>query len=165
VIKQKLLVLVMVALFGGVASAADIVPLLQQASEAWAANDLPLAESRFREAAQQQPDSSAAYAGLAKVLMLQNRNDDAIEAYQSAIMVSPEDAKLFLGIAVAFLHGGEYGAANAMVAQALVLDPELKGAQNLALYIDRKQAQLAEAEKQGQLPAGHPAPDADAAAE
>jgi len=164
VFKPKMIILALIAqlaLPASAALAADTATLLQQAEAAWAAQDLKLAETRFREATTQDNDSAEAWAGLAKVLMLENQNTQAIDAYQSAIMASPEDPSLFLGISIAYLHGGEYDAANAMVAQALSLDPSLENAKKLSQYIERKEQQLAETEQQAAaLPAGHPQPGA-----
>jgi len=142
---------------------APVSALVEEGGKAWAAKDFPLAESKFREAAALDGGATVGNAQLANFLMSRNRNEEAIEAYQAAIMASPEEPGLFLGIAVAFLHEGHYGSANAMVAQALALNPELKNAKKLAEYIDKKEQQMAQeaaAQPMGTeaFPAGHPLP-------
>jgi tetratricopeptide (TPR) repeat protein len=165
--------LVLAVLLSGVVQAADttvvdttpapVTTLVEEGGEAWAAKDMTLAESKFREAAALDGGAAVGNAHLANFLMSQNRNEEAIEAYQAAIMASPEEPGLFLGIAVAFLHEGHYGSANAMVAQALALDPSQKNAQKLAQYIDKKQQQMAQEASDKPMgaeafPAGHPLP-------
>lgn len=174
---QKILTLVLAVLLSGAVQAADtttadttspqVSTLIKEGGKAWAAKDMALAESKFREAAALDGGATVGNAQLANFLMSQNRNKEAIEAYQAAIMASPEEPGLFLGIAVAFLHEGHYGSANAMVTQALALNPGSENARKMALYIDKKQQQLAKQAEEDQanavmgtdaFPAGHPLP-------
>ena len=60
-------------------------------------------------------------------------------------MRDPGNARLFLGIAVAYLHQQAYGMAKAMVEQALKLDPNLANAKKLGEYVDAKQQLVAKA--------------------
>lgn len=163
---RKLLFAGMAAmLLGGGALAADTASLQQAGTRAMQAQERGQTEQALRLAVAQSSDAastSAANAQLAAFLMSDNRNQEAIEAYQSAIMASPEQASLFVGIAIAYLHEGSYSSAQAMAAQALALDPDLDGAKKLALYIDKKQELLAaQAAAAGAgddaMPAGHPA--------
>ena len=169
----RILTLVLAVLLSSVVQAADttvvdttpapVTTLVEEGGKAWAAKDFAQAEKKFREAAVLDGGAAAGNAQLANFLMSQNRNKEAIEAYQAAIMASPEESGLFLGMAVAFLHEGRYQSANAMVAQALALNPDLKNAKKLAEYIEKKQQQLAQQAEQAPVgteafPAGHPLP-------
>jgi tetratricopeptide (TPR) repeat protein len=169
----RILTLVLAVLLSGAVQAANttavdntpaqVSTLVEEGGKAWAAKDMALAESKFREAAAMDGGAAVGNAQLANFLMSENRNQEAIEAYQAAIMASPEEPGLFLGIAVAFLHEGHYGSANAMVAQALALNPELKNAKKLAEYIEKKEQQLAQQAEQAPVgteafPTGHPLP-------
>ena len=144
--KRKLLFAGMAAmLFGGGALAADTASLQAAGNRALQAQEISETEQALRLAVEQSSDAAAlsvANARLAAFLMSDNRNREAIDAYQSAIIASPQQAGLFVGIAIAYLHEGSYSSAQAMAAQALALDPDLDGARKLTLYIDKKQQQL-----------------------
>jgi len=136
-------------LFGGGALAADTAALMEAGNRAMEAQQLSVTEQGLRLAVAESADDAAtskANARLAGYLMSENRNGEAIEAYQQAIVASQEDAGLFVGIGIACLHESSYASANAMATRALALNPELEGAKKLALYIDKKQEQLAAAE-------------------
>ena len=140
-------------LIGGNASATNVDSLLMEGNTAWAAKNIELAEQKYREAIALDPESAPARARLAGLLASNNRNKEAIEAYKEAIMADPENARLFVGIAIVFLHEQSYQSANAMVARALQMDPNMENAQKLSLYIAKKQEVLAEQEAAAQATA------------
>ena len=118
---------------------------LDKGSKLWSEKKLDLAETEFRDAIKKHPKSAKARARLAGFLLTQNKTADAIPAYQDAITLDPENPKLFAALSIAYLHQSRYGMAKAMANQALQLDPELKQAQKLNEYIEKKQQVLEQA--------------------
>ena len=117
----------------------DADRLIAEGDSLWVRQELGQAEARFRQAIAESPDSVRAYQQLAGVLMTQNKTREAIEAYQTAITLDPENPKLFVAIAIAYLHEQSFSAARAMGRQALQLDPGLKEASSLLEYMDARQ--------------------------
>jgi Tfp pilus assembly protein PilF len=113
-------------------------PLVVEGNRLWAEQQFEPAESRYRQAIAESPESPTAHRQLAALLLAQGRNRDAIEAYQTAITLDPGNAGLFAALAVAYVHEGSFSAARAMCQQALQLDPEVAGAQSLLQYIEAK---------------------------
>lgn len=116
---------------------------IKKGNSLWQQGKLTEAEDQFKQAIKSDPDSSSAHARLAGLYLTQNESAKAVDEYQLAIMNSPEDARLFVGIAIAYLHGQHFEMAQAMVAQALALNPEMVNAQKLQSYIDKKREFLA----------------------
>ena len=99
-------------------------------------------EKTLKQQAADRPGDADARARLAGFYLSSNQTVLAIEAYQDAITLRPDDPRLFLGLAIAYLHAGHHAMARAMTEQALQLDPHLNNAAKLREYIDRKQAAL-----------------------
>ncbi len=116
----------------------DLEVLLQQADAAWKAGDYAAAESAYRQAIPLERDSARAHARLASFYLLRDRPREAVAEYQEAILRDPEDARLFVAIAVAYLHQRSYSMAQAMVQRALELDPGLANARKLQQYVEAK---------------------------
>jgi tetratricopeptide (TPR) repeat protein len=118
---------------------------IEQGNKFWNENMLDAAEKSFRQAAEQVPEHADAYERLANLYLVSNRIADSIPLFKHAIMLDPENAKLFAGLSLAYLHQQEYSKANAMANQAKVLDPTLTHADKLIEYIALKQAVMAQA--------------------
>lgn len=116
---------------------------INKGNSLWQQGKLTEAEDQFKQAIKTAPDSSAAHARLAGLYLTQNQSARAIDEYQHAIMNSPEDARLFIGIAIAYLHGQHFEMAQAMVAQALALNPQMTNAKKLKSYIDQRRELMA----------------------
>lgn len=142
-------------LFAGVVFAESADQMIEQGNAYWAENKPDLAEQQFKQAIDADPGSLAAHKQLAALYMSQNKNQQAIEAYQAAITLQPDNASLFVGICLAYLHEGSFSASQAMCSQALKLDPEMENARKLQSYIDAKMA----AQRENQS-AAQPATDA-----
>ena len=142
-------------LAAGAVLAESVEQMVDQGNKYWAENKPDLAEQQFKQALDADPDSLAAQKQLAALYLSQNQNQQAIDAYQTAITLQPDNPSLFLGICLAYLHEGSFSASHAMCSQALKLDPESAHAQQLKKYITAKMA----AEK-ANLPAGHARIDA-----
>jgi cytochrome c-type biogenesis protein CcmH/NrfG len=117
-------------------------PLPEQHADTAMTAQQQAAEKRLKLAVTDHPGDADARARLAGLYLLSNRVDLAIEAYQDAITLKPEDPRLFLGLALAYLHAGHHSMARAMTEQALALDPQLDNAARLREYIERKQAAM-----------------------
>lgn len=150
-LRYKLLVTILVLMSASV-FAVDVSPQIDAGNQAWADGNVEEAEAQFRQAIKLNPDVAKPYARLAALLLTQNNNIAAIETYKTAITKDPENADLFVGLALAYLHQQSYSLANAMVNQALQLNPELENAQKMQEYIQKKRALL----QQAPMPADHP---------
>jgi tetratricopeptide (TPR) repeat protein len=86
--------------------------------------------------------SKNAYIALANLYMSENKNKEAIVNYQGAVLLDPEDPKLFVSMSIAYLHLGLYQMSKVMAEQAILLDPALAHAGKIIKYIDKKQEML-----------------------
>lgn len=118
---------------------------LAQAESAWKTGRFEQAENAFKQALEQYPGASDVHARLAAFYLSRHRVRDAIEQYQQAITLSPENPRLFVGLAIAYLHQQSYSMARAMVGRALELDPDLANARKLSDYVEAKQRLVTEA--------------------
>jgi len=114
----------------------------------WSASQAKAAkqESLLIKKIEQDPENKAAHASLANLYLGNNKTKKAIEAYQQAIIVDADNARLFAGISVAYLHQSKYAMAKAMAEQAIKLDPEMKHAIKIKEYITKKEEVIAQAE-------------------
>lgn len=131
---------------------------LDAGKKLWSENKLDLAEAEFKKAVEEYPGSAQAHATLAGFLLLQNKTVEAIPAYQQAIILDPENAKLFAGLSIAYLHQSKFNQAKAMADEALRLNPEMKQAEKLNEYIDAK---LEVMELAAKVPADQPGAEPD----
>ena len=65
-----------------------------------------LADSEFRRAISEAPEDSAAYANYGIFLLERNRVQDALQQFQRAISLNPENVQGFLGMAEALQRAG-----------------------------------------------------------
>ncbi len=129
-----------------VLAAPDLQSLIATGNLQWQKGELAEAEASFRRAMDLAPASASAYARLGSLYLTQNRTGEAITIYQEAIMRDAENPRLFLALSIAYLHQSHYAMAQAMVEQALSLDPQLKDALKMQQYIQTKQQVLSVAE-------------------
>ncbi|MCU7958426.1 MAG: tetratricopeptide repeat protein [gamma proteobacterium symbiont of Bathyaustriella thionipta] len=119
--------------------------LVKEGNRLWSENKISQAEKIFRQAIEKQPELVSAHSSLAGLLMTTNRNKEAIEEYQAAIMLDSENAHLYMALALAYLHEQKFSMSQAMANEALRIDPQLKGADKLIEYIDKKQEVIKQA--------------------
>ena len=100
------------------------------------------AEKDFRKAIEINPESSQAHAVLAGLLQTMNRGTEAIDEYQTAITLDPENPRLYVALSISYLHQQRYGMAQAVANEALRLDPEMANAKKLVEYIEAKEEVL-----------------------
>ena len=116
----------------------ELATLLQQGNSAWSEQKLEQAEQAFRRAIDLDPDSSLAHANLAGLLQSMNRSREAVEEYQTAITLDAENPRLFVALAISYLHLRSYSMAQAMADEALRLDPDMANAKKLVEYIETR---------------------------
>lgn len=85
------------------------------------------ASDAFRQALQRQPVNVDARAGLAEVLIKQERYDDAIQAYREYGRLQPNDATAHSGLGIALVGRGLEKDAIPEFARAVELDPNHPG--------------------------------------
>jgi len=123
----------------------DAQDLVKQGNRLWSENKISEAEKMFRQAIEKQPELVSAHTSLAGLLMTSHRNKEAIQEYQAAIMLDSENARLYMALALAYLHEQKFSMSQAMANEALRIDPQLKGADKLLEYIDKKQEVIKQA--------------------
>ena len=104
--------------------------MLQRADEAWAAGNIHQAEDLFHAAVERHPASVEAQMRLAGFYLGNQRYRDSVLAYRAVIgdgSAEPDvQAKAFIGMGVAYLHGGNRRLAHASFQEAIQLDPARK---------------------------------------
>ncbi len=81
------------------------------------------AQQAFVAALKADPRSVDAHMRLAGVNIAQNNFTAAIALYQQAIALDPNNAKAFIGMGIAYLHGGEKSLTHAAFEEAMRLEP------------------------------------------
>ena len=77
----------------------------------------------LRQAVAVDPASSRAQTRLGGALLLKQQNAAAIDAFRAAITLSANNADAFIGMAIAYLHGGDDALARAALEEAKRIDP------------------------------------------
>jgi cytochrome c-type biogenesis protein CcmH/NrfG len=90
------------------------------------------------QSAEIQNNLSHAYLAYGTYLLNKEQVDEALEAFDGARKLSPDNPAIFMGLAEAFLIKGETLQAIRAVQKTLDLDPENKGALLLFRSISRK---------------------------
>lgn len=141
--------------------------LLEQGNIEWSEQKLDQAEKSFRQAIELDTDSSQAHANLAGLLQSMNRSREAVEEYQTAITLDTEYPRLFVALAISYLHLRSYSMAQAMSDEALRLDPKMVNAMKLIEYIETREEVIKRAtdadtssQTSVEMPADPPAPAA-----
>ncbi len=92
-------------------------------------------------AVEQYPESSLAYTRLGGVRVLRQEYSLGIKDFQKAIMLDQNNANAFVGLAVAYLHLGQYTHAKGALKEAEKLDPAKKEEiAKLLAWIDQRSA-------------------------
>ena len=97
--------------------------LLTQSYEMTEAGRFEEALEILRTAAREEPKSSLIYTRIGGVEVLRQEYSAGIQAFQRAIMLDQRNAKAFIGMAVAYLHLGQYSLARAALEEAGRIDP------------------------------------------
>jgi tetratricopeptide (TPR) repeat protein len=120
-----LLIVFLLISFSGLASAgAD--SNLQQGDKLYASGNVKEALPFFEKAVKEKPDSAEAWFKLARTQMLNQYNSASVKSYQRSISLDQNNARAFLGMAIAYLHIGQYNHAKASLKEASRIDPSKK---------------------------------------
>lgn len=119
-------------------SNSEYTNLIVEGNTFWSKGNLENAKNKFLAAIDLNDDISTAHSRLANLYLTQNKTSKAIDEFQNAITIEPENAHLFIGIAIAYLHKQHYEMAESMVNHAIELKPDLDHVKKLKKYIDLK---------------------------
>jgi tetratricopeptide (TPR) repeat protein len=128
------------------AESADIQKAMQLYSEALSLETnsskrtelLDQAEAILQKVIDNNPESLDAHRKLMGVYLLKRDYARGIQTLQDAINLSPQDPKLFVALAILYEHAGAYEYANAVIDQALVLDPDMALAKQYKISLQNK---------------------------
>lgn len=82
----------------------------------------------FKDLCERAPKSSAAWASLAWLYLLENKATPAYRAAQKAVKLHPQDAQARVNLAVAMLEAGQSGVREhvELAMQLITVDPEVR---------------------------------------
>ena len=142
---KNIIITAIISLFVMTASqASTLEDLIVSGNTFWSQGNFSEAENEFNKALKIDPDYSVAHARMANLYLTQNKTTEAVESFQNAINGDPENAQLFIGLAITYLHKQYYQMADAMVKQAIAVDPDLANAQKLQTYITAKRERISQ---------------------
>jgi tetratricopeptide (TPR) repeat protein len=107
----------------GIVQATDAAGSIQAGEAKLKAGEIDGGLALFREAVQADPGSALARTRLGGALLLKQEYKAAIEEFRVAIALDGNNPDAFVGMAVAYLHGGDYPLARASLEEAKRLDP------------------------------------------
>ncbi len=137
---RPLLLLLLIICVALPAAATDTATLIQQGEAKLAAGETDAGLALFEQAAAQDPTSSVARTRVGGALLLAQRHADAIESFRQAIMLDGQNADAFIGMALAYLHAGDYTLARASLEEAKRIDPAKQTKiDEVIAYIDRRE--------------------------
>ena len=145
-------------LMGSVSANEESEMLSKEANSLWAQSKQDEAEKVFLSAIDKDPEDASVRRYLGSFYLSQKENGKAVDQFKEGVMIEPENANFFVGLAIAYLHQSSYNAAHAMAGRALTLDPELKQAKKLQEYISVKQEVLQRASDLDVADSGEPVP-------
>ena len=100
--------------------------LIERGNQQWAAGRLDDARKSFEQATAESPRSGEAYAKLAGLQLSMRDYPGAIRSYQQVISLDSHNAKAWVGLGLAYLHGGQRELARAAFDEAQRVDASLK---------------------------------------
>jgi Tfp pilus assembly protein PilF len=112
--------------FIGSAQADSTSSLLAQAYQQWSQGHLDKAQQLYESAVKADPSSVEAHMKLAGLLLSRNDFNASIKEYQRLIGLDSKNAKAWIGLGIAYLHGGDKSMTRAAWEEALRLDPSRK---------------------------------------
>jgi tetratricopeptide (TPR) repeat protein len=121
--------------------AADAAALIRAGEAKLKLGEMDAGLALLRQAAQTDPGSSLARTRVGGALLLKREYRAAIAEFRAAIALDASNADAFVGMAVAYLHGGDYPLARAALEEAKRLDPtKAVEIDALIAYIDERAA-------------------------
>jgi tetratricopeptide (TPR) repeat protein len=100
--------------------------LIKQGQTQAGAGQLDAALATLQQAVRADPGSSLAYTRLGGVQVLSQQYNKGVKSFQRAIMLDQGNADAFVGMAIAYLHLGEYRLAREALKEARRLAPQKK---------------------------------------
>lgn len=104
-------------------AAAEEPSLLQQGEVLLSEGKLPEALAALQQAVVAEPNSSRAFQRLGGAQLMSQDYAGSIQSFQRAISLDANNADAFVGMAMAFLHGGHYGQARSALEEAKRIAP------------------------------------------
>ncbi len=104
-------------------ASADAKNPLQQGDEFYAKGDVKTALNFYEQAVQKNPDSAQIWFKLARTQMVSNQYLASVKSYQKSITLDHNNALAFIGMAITYLHLGQYNHARASLQEAARIDP------------------------------------------
>jgi len=141
---NRIFILIVLSLFSSLCFASsNASSALQEGDKLYAKGDVKGALIHFEKAVMQNPDSSETWFKLARTQMLNSRNSDSVKSYQKSISLDQNNPLAFIGMAIAYLHTGQYTHAKASLTEASRIDPTKKEEVNKVLQeIEKKLGSL-----------------------
>lgn len=94
----------------------------------------------FRKALEEEPSSSLAYTRIGGAQLLKQEYGPAIDSFRQAIVLEANNADAFVGMAMAYLHNGDYALARASLEEAKRIDPSKQTEiDNVIAYLDQRE--------------------------
>ncbi|MCP3851837.1 MAG: tetratricopeptide repeat protein [Gammaproteobacteria bacterium] len=137
---NRIVILVVISLFPSFCFASsDAKSDLKEGDKVYAEGNITGALGHFEKAVKQNPASAEAWFKLARTQMLNNQHSDSVKSYQKAITLDQNNALAFIGMAISYMHIGQYNHAKASLTEASRLDPSKKAeVDKVLVQIDRK---------------------------
>jgi tetratricopeptide (TPR) repeat protein len=104
--------------------AAEEPSLLQQGETLLNEGKLPEALAALQQAVVVEPNSSRAFQRLGGAQLMSQDYAGSIQSFQRAISLDANNADAFVGMAMAYLHGGRYGQARSALVEAKRIAPD-----------------------------------------
>jgi Tfp pilus assembly protein PilF len=139
-------VTLLLLLIAAPATATDTATLIQEGEAKLAAGDVDAGLALFEQAAAQDPKSSLVQTRIGGAHLLAQRHTQAVESFRQAIMLDGTNADAFIGMALAYLHQGDYTLARASLEEAKRIDPsKAPRVDEVIAYIDRRETEATSA--------------------
>ena len=97
--------------------------LLQQGEALLNEGKLPEALAALQQAVVAEPNSSRAFQRLGGAQLMSQDYAGSIQSFQRAISLDANNADAFVGMAMAYIHGGRYGQARSALVEAKRIAP------------------------------------------
>ena len=122
-------------------STADATGLIAEGESLMRDGRVDEAVSVLEQAVARDPTSSLAFTRLGGAQLLRQEHNAAILSFRKAIMLDGNNADAFVGMAMAYLHSGDYALTRAALEEAKRIDPAKQAKVDEVIgYIDRREA-------------------------
>lgn len=127
------------ALSASVPAATEVASLMEKGQQQLDAGELEQALLTFQQVVVEDPTSSVGYTRLGGVRLLRQEYRAGVESFQRAITLDQQNAEAFVGMALAYLHLGQYQLARESLKQAQLLDPaKTEEIERVMAWIDQR---------------------------